>query len=228
MNFGRDARRSPARVRGPHGPEHNLIQRPDLGRSLQRMLGIRQPHIAPTLQEGVQPVVIVGDTRDVASTQLDGLWASGTLWLTGSPPGSNVILNHVLWNPATSGVDLYIRVVRVETSSGGTVGFQMGRYASTTPGGAAVGSQVLLEDRARWLTGQAPVGTLYQETRTGSPATHTVEKNYAQHVCSALGFAEFRPNVILPPGQGFGVALDPSDSQNLRTSWEWQEFQRGV
>lgn len=42
-------------------PEHNLIQAPDLMMRLQEALGIRQAHIAPTLSEGVQPVVVVHD-----------------------------------------------------------------------------------------------------------------------------------------------------------------------
>ena len=40
-------------------PETNIIQRPELIRSLQQRLGLRQAHIAPVLQEGVQPVIIM-------------------------------------------------------------------------------------------------------------------------------------------------------------------------
>lgn len=41
--------------------EYNVIQRPELLRRLQKHLGIRQQHIAPGLNEGVQAVVVVDD-----------------------------------------------------------------------------------------------------------------------------------------------------------------------
>jgi len=47
-------------------PEHNIIQRPELIRSLQQRLGLRQAHITPALQEGVQAVVILDSLLDNA------------------------------------------------------------------------------------------------------------------------------------------------------------------
>lgn len=65
--------------RGPHPAEHNLIQRPELIRDLASRLGLRQAHVTPTLQEGVQAVVLIDDlTRTPsalgrrASFMLDG------------------------------------------------------------------------------------------------------------------------------------------------------------
>lgn len=41
--------------------DYNVIQAPELLARLQRYLGMRQQHVASTLNEGVQPVVIMGD-----------------------------------------------------------------------------------------------------------------------------------------------------------------------
>lgn len=46
-------------------PDYNLIQRPEVIRRLSRFFGLRQHHITPSLNEGVQPVVLVADlTRE--------------------------------------------------------------------------------------------------------------------------------------------------------------------
>lgn len=53
-------------------PEVNIIQRPELLRRLQRFLGLRQAHIAPALNEGVQPVVVLGTITDAPGTEAGG------------------------------------------------------------------------------------------------------------------------------------------------------------
>lgn len=45
-------------------PEFNLIQAPELLRKLSQLVGLRQAHVVPTLNEGVQAVVILADVRD--------------------------------------------------------------------------------------------------------------------------------------------------------------------
>lgn len=57
-------------------PEHNVIQRPELVRQLQRFLGLRQAHVAPALNDGVQPVIVVGDLGREAVLEQGG-YASG-------------------------------------------------------------------------------------------------------------------------------------------------------
>lgn len=53
-------------------PEHNLIQAPELVRRLFRRLGVRQSHIAPTLNEGVQAVVVLEDLTDPLTQESSG------------------------------------------------------------------------------------------------------------------------------------------------------------
>ena len=47
--------------------EHNLIQNPELLSRVAKLLGMRQAHVVPTLNEGVQAVVIVDDARNVGT-----------------------------------------------------------------------------------------------------------------------------------------------------------------
>lgn len=58
--------------------DHNVIQRPELLRLLQQRLGLQQAHVAPTLAEHVQPVVILEDFgRSPANIGLRfGVWTS--------------------------------------------------------------------------------------------------------------------------------------------------------
>jgi hypothetical protein len=51
-------------------PEHNLIQAPELLRRLYQRLGLRQAHIAPTLAQDVQAVVLIDDLRDPGVSRL--------------------------------------------------------------------------------------------------------------------------------------------------------------
>lgn len=44
-------------------PTHNLIQNPELIRRLAEGLGVRQAHVTPALNEGVQAVVLLDDLR---------------------------------------------------------------------------------------------------------------------------------------------------------------------
>lgn len=49
-------------------PEHNIIQRPELIRSLQQRLGIKQAHTVPVLAEAVQAVIIMDNLLEKAVT----------------------------------------------------------------------------------------------------------------------------------------------------------------
>lgn len=90
--------------------EHNLIQAPELIRRLTKRLGLRQPHIAPTLNEGVQSVVVLDDLRDTPEptvTEFIGA-ISGTSDLNTGPVVG-------ILNPVGSGI--LVRLLRALWSS---------------------------------------------------------------------------------------------------------------
>lgn len=81
--------------------EYNLIQAPDLLRRVARMLGLKQPHISPTLNEGVQPVIMVADVSKEPSAIPRTYFAGGNLvgdainnaaaMMLVNPPGSDIV-----------------------------------------------------------------------------------------------------------------------------------------
>lgn len=94
----------------------NLIQAPEILSRLTRKLGLRQMHIAPTLNEGVQAVVLLDDVSDPLDTQkpvflgraigvgvLAGNAAAGAIW---NPPGSGVRVQLLtIWAASGQGAD---------------------------------------------------------------------------------------------------------------------------
>jgi hypothetical protein len=81
-------------------PEHNVIQRPELLRRLQRFLGLRQAHIAPALSEGVQPVVILGNVSDSPGDERGGVASAEGVSTSDASNLACATFN----NPVTSGI----------------------------------------------------------------------------------------------------------------------------
>lgn len=94
-------------MRPGHPAEHNIIQRPELARVLAQAIGARQSHVAPTVQEGIQPVIVL---EDYSSTQYREKFrhaGGGPQSVSASPAQSpNTIVG--LTNPLGSSVDLIV------------------------------------------------------------------------------------------------------------------------
>lgn len=104
-------------------PEHNVIQAPELVRRLQQFLGMRQSHVAPTLSDGVQPVIILGD---VSGRREIGGWVSMS-GQTSLGNGALLFSTAELLNPSGSGVKM--RVKQVSLTHGPTGGGVNGAWA---------------------------------------------------------------------------------------------------
>lgn len=92
------------------GPEHNVIQAPELIRRLRERLGLRQAHVSPALTEGITAVVIADDLREGQFSAVDVRPCLGTVAIT-APAGfpSKVWLA----NPFGSGVTVRVRRIQV-------------------------------------------------------------------------------------------------------------------
>lgn len=64
-------------------PSQNVIQRPELLLKLRRALGLRQAHVTPTLNEGVQAVVVLADIDREERTPRDAVIGLSALTQTG-------------------------------------------------------------------------------------------------------------------------------------------------
>lgn len=88
--------------------EHNIIQAPEIIRRLTKTLGMRQPHVTPTLAETIQPVVIVANTEEEPAA----LPPTFTAWSNQSgDPGPPVLIpTFMLLNTQP---DIQVRVRRI-------------------------------------------------------------------------------------------------------------------
>lgn len=120
--------------------EHNLIQAPELLRRLARRLGLRQAHVSPTLNEGVQAVILVDDVTAQKSESLLYAWA-----FTAGSPGDTLTKASTcaLWNPPGSGRRARVLTYRGATQTGlaasGVQSMYMGPYVATAYPGASFG-----------------------------------------------------------------------------------------
>lgn len=80
----------------PHPPEHNLIQRPELIRALANRLGLKQPHVLPAMNEGVQAVVVL-DTLPAPQADQARIAARGNI-AGGVPDGATLMSCVGVWN----------------------------------------------------------------------------------------------------------------------------------
>jgi hypothetical protein len=96
--------------------EYNILQNPDLIRRLQRRTGIRQAHIAPALNEGVQTVIILDDLTQQRSDTI--LYATGVRSSGAGDGVSNPIVG--LLNPVGSHTIARVLFARGNTVSAGS------------------------------------------------------------------------------------------------------------
>jgi len=116
--------------------EYNLVQAPELIRRMARRLGIRQQHITPTLNEGVQAIVLLDDmTQQQSETQL---YAMGTGDGT-APDGVSLFSSVGLFNPLGSGIKARVTNIRagyISTLNSAILGqLCLGRPAAGLPAG---------------------------------------------------------------------------------------------
>lgn len=119
--------------------EFNLIQAPSLLRRLTKGLGLKQQHIAPALNEGVQAVVVVEDFSAIAYGETLRKNAHGFRANLTSDAG---FISFVFINPASSGLIMRLRDAMLYAKSG-TGGRGLNTSCVLT-GGAATGLTGLL------------------------------------------------------------------------------------
>jgi hypothetical protein len=99
----------------------NLIQAPEILLRLSRALGLRQAHVTPTLNEGVQAVVLIADVSRDPSAPIVQAYRSGAF----STVAAGLLFHSFnLCNPVGSGVR--VRIISIEWSARITTGTQIG------------------------------------------------------------------------------------------------------
>jgi hypothetical protein len=222
--------------------ERNLIQRPELLLRLARSLGMRQSHVSPTLNEGVQPVIIVDDMT--TGTRIDPFQ---TCMGWGGPVGGDGLggfAQALLHNPTTgsliaapvgrsSNVRVRLRRVIVSHETGGNgrarisctvinglhvligAGWSAG---SKTFADASVAQSATLPER------QPSAAVLFRQDASLIPTA-------AFHLSFQINVGDMvdipMPDVYLNPGNSFRVISEEAGGKNtdeLFTVFVWDEI----
>ena len=116
-------------------PEYNLIQAPELLRRATLALGLRQMHVSPTLNEGLQGVIILADVSKDPSKETRRTLST---WLMQAGAAKTAMASRLINDPA-SGVVARIQRVWVNVVAGAAVQGSISLCESltwTTPNGA--------------------------------------------------------------------------------------------
>lgn len=215
-------------------PEHNIIQNPEMLRALQTALGIRQMHTVPTLNEGVQPVVVIGDvSKALTSPVRTGI---GSIESNG---GGGFYLHRFL-NPSTSRKRIRMERLRVHSiTSAATVRMSvcLGSIVGFTTDWGAVDTFGIGFDEStvgqtpstlapRRLAGTTSAGVHFGfATQVGAQPEVNVGTllRFPLPAAPAVVILELG-GIVLDPGFAIGIQnLATLNPVSMVVTWEWSE-----
>lgn len=215
--------------------EYNLIQKPNLIRRLQTLLGMRQAHITPTLNEGVQAVVILADSSDeptdivpvysaAAFVATDGTPGQVPVFSIGAPGGAagggvndvRMVLRRVIWHVFGAAIG----APQLKAVFGFPMGVNNTWPTSIQPvdqqrGHSMRNYNVLSRGRVN-----GGYGTGFSDLQWTFNYPGTSDWTNGEHVL----FLEFpRDEVVIEPGFCVVFAYDASDAANGYCTAIWEE-----
>ena len=222
--------------------EYNLIQHPELIRRLTTLLGLRQPHITPTLDENVGAVIVLADLqrepeflprRFSANGGTDGDSATlGGGFRLENPAGSGIVakvcrITVTTQTPTrTGGEQLWLEVIATSASS-----FNLSNVINQVRGrdwrkGISTLAGTVDADRPSslfLLTGTAPTGggalNQYSTALTLSGRSVASPGEVAQTALVDLDTSEW--SMFLQPGFTLlGIMADPVPTGTASLQWE--------
>lgn len=211
--------------------EFNLIQNPELLRRLQAVLGIRQAHIAPALNEGVTPVVLLADLQREPEYTVATYSARATVDGNLVDRGGGAILN----NPA--GSTIVARVLRATIAIATDVFQHIAAevtLATTDPPGVGTMDPIATSSRGlNWERGNITGArrsslTLYGGTLTAinnNMFDTNVDSTRVGGICRLeIDFEPYR--VHLDPGTMFRIGYEDNVPAGIVTLlWEERPFE---
>jgi hypothetical protein len=196
--------------------EFNLIQAPEILLRLARAFGMRQAHIAPTLNEGVQAVVIIGDVSADPVTFSIGTYRFST---TNIFAGANVFMSSQLQNPIGSKVNLRVHAIQFSSNQG--VEFALsGQPLTTPPGTTAIQTNPITVPFA------APVRSSVADVQVKAGVAVQLSREWGVYEVLVATTVEIRPeNMVIPPGTALAVGnvTVGNVGSAMLTVLEWSE-----
>lgn len=207
-------------------PEHNKVQAPELLRRLTRLLGLRQMHVAPSLTEGVTPVVVLGDVSERPSEHLaERIYGFSVFAITDA---TNTRAGIYLVNPPGTPVDVELHRLAfyATTTAGAPAPVEVG-IGSLTPTTSAGSAPVVPLDQSKLpdLTISVPS---FARVQTVVGTTFQGNAQFGRR--QTLGDAHevnFK-RAVFPPNTGLTVAtFNPAGAMVFAVMFEWTERNRG-
>jgi hypothetical protein len=193
---------------------YNLIQNPEIIARLARFLGMRQAHVTPSLQEGLQAVVIVGDARDIA--QESGPQGPA-LRKYAVAPWSSVALNfenfHSFYNAT---LDRTFRIKRIAITTPATVPWRLRLGWRNAQLGGALLQYGYLDATTGKQFEQSIVGYVGSIATGGNVITQVFYEHQLSNYCPLIWEDT---GIVVPPGKGLAwQSLGVGDQRNEMSS----------
>lgn len=202
-------------------PERNVIQRPEILRRITRELGMRQAHVAPTLNEGIQAVVIAEDLTQVGSREVFRNTRGRQLRVSALTQQQHFTLR----NPVGSGVVLYPRKLILQHAVG------VGANVQVILGMTTIAGETFIPSLTWYTDAKTGVGLAAGENRTKGIIAAVVFATPS----ATLFLGEFR--IDPPPNrleidltdfqiyEGFYLLIVPAEEggDTWVCNWEWAE-----
>lgn len=206
-------------------PEANKIQNPELIRSLQQGLGMRQMHTTPTVGSEITPVVIVRDLSTTAQAipQTFSVFKDNQASAAGP-------LAWDLWNPPTHNRIVKVLRASVAPQHGGIINFATAALLTAPPvtgkRGTCISKGALGDDFAsRAVT---PVAVYALEGAVVGVATWYEQRIQDDQNVPPIGqlppFEYEFNDLYLGPGSVLIMFTDTSPPLQMLGCFEWQEF----
>jgi len=208
--------------------ERNLIQAPELIRSLQQSTGVKQGSIVPTLGEHVQPVIVL---QDLARENQRVPWRYGLLFEVDATALGPLLVS--LFNPLTSKVLVTVKMLHVSIFVNGddakwwidNTDYSLGAGVIGTPGRGTrkIGTQVASQNPT-----PVPGDLLKVPTRSTAIATAASLVTAGQYLrtdnTDRVNTLDWCPEggIVLPPGSGL-VFCHYGSTAHDAIAWEWEE-----
>lgn len=209
---------------------HNLIQNPELISRLRRALGIRQGSISPTLNEGLQAVVVVADATENAelgaASRRSAYWFATNTPAIGmrdilqvrNPPGSQVVLNFrraVAWSDAANAVGGFQGIFTLGWNSAGDDAAIVAptRFANRT----------LIPGTDPWNPNAVPRATQLVVIQAAAVGVFEYARLHAAQKTVELNL----DGLVIPPGMVFTIQPMATSAAGTTTSFmalHWNEF----
>lgn len=204
--------------------DHNVIQSPEVLQRLAKFLGMRGAHITPTLNEGVQAVVVVGDVSMIGDTFRNKNLVRSINFSQWCPTTASLLNDSVLQVRNISTTTVWrLKRMMIRTLEGNAILVRIARRDAAIPTVLANGSIAY----TNWVNEPGPGGTAPPAAQqsgsvlSGNFLGQLGANAFHSMPLTASAPIEIHGGIILGPGQGLVVQSLGSANVTLFGQFDW-------